>query len=74
MSELQSQACRDDEGDELNATRVAALLRELAEALEAPEAQKRPRRLLVAPPERQPSAEARDMVRRAHRKRGVVRG
>jgi hypothetical protein len=58
----------------MNERRVAALLRELADALEAPAEPKRPRRLNVAPPEKAPSPEARALVQRTLRRKGLARG
>ncbi len=58
----------------MNAARVASLLRELAEALESPAEPKRPRRLNVAPPDKAPSPEARALVQRTLRRKGLVRG
>jgi hypothetical protein len=58
----------------VNERRVAALLRELAEALEAPDEKKRPRRLHVAPPDKAPSPEARALVQRTLRRKGLARG
>lgn len=57
----------------MNAARVASLLRELAEALESPAEPKRPRRLNVAPPDKAPSPEARALVQRTLRRKGLTR-
>lgn len=58
----------------MNERRVAALLRELADALEAPVEKKRPRALKVAPPEQQPSQRATELVQRSLRRKGLTRG
>ncbi len=56
----------------MNAKRIAALLRELAEAIETPEPVKKPRRKSITAPEVEPSAEMLERARRASRKGGVA--
>jgi hypothetical protein len=55
----------------VNVKRVAALLRELADAIEQ-EAPKRKRRKRIEAPAVEPTAEAKDAARRALRKAGVA--
>lgn len=56
----------------MNVRRIAALLRELADAIEQPEAAKKPRRKTVAAPTAEVSPEAEARARRALRKQGVA--
>lgn len=63
-------SARGKEGG-VNRRRVAALLRELAEAFEAEDEPKR-RKPHIAPVKTQPSSETIDGVRRGLRKKGVV--
>ena len=58
----------------MNTARIASLLRELADALEAPVEKKRPRVLKVAPPEQQPSQRATELVQRSLRRKRLTRG
>lgn len=55
----------------MNARRIASLLRELADAFEQPEP-KRKRRKHVAPPDVEPTKEAKEAAQRALRKAGVA--
>jgi hypothetical protein len=55
----------------VNHARVASLLRELADAIEAPEVKRKVRRKVKAP-ETESSPEAQERARRALRKAGVA--
>lgn len=56
----------------MNPKRVAALLRELADAIEQTEPAKKSRRKHIVSPEVEPSAEMIERARRASRKGGVA--
>jgi hypothetical protein len=55
----------------MNVRRIASLLRELADAIEAPEAEKTARKRPLVEVEKQPSQGAIDRVRRQLRRSGV---
>lgn len=55
----------------MNAKRIAALFRELADAFEQPEP-KRKRKKHIAAPDVEPTKEAKDAAQRALRKAGVA--
>lgn len=55
----------------MNPARIASLLRELADAIEAPEP-KRKRQKRIRPPEVEPTQDAKDRAQRALRKAGVA--
>ncbi len=55
----------------MNVRRIASLLRELADAIEAPEAEKAARKRPVVEVEKQPSQVTIDRVRRQLRRSGV---
>ena len=58
-------------GAQMNPRRIASLLRELADAFEQEEP-KRKRRKHVAPPDVEPTKEAKEAAQRALRKAGVA--